>query len=324
MRSWLIAVLLVATGTCAEFRGVPSLVSFSRSANAKLLLYFNNENQLAVLAEGKLIKLELDTHLGDAKSCCAHRATPALSRDGRRLALVHLISARPGRQAVSIYDLDSLQQKDVFSAQAIWGLSWSPDGSRLAVVADEEAGAGHDLLIVEPASAAMRPLTHGSFTLEDAKYMVSDYAAPSWSPDGAHLAVELRRTGPGANNSSAGAIVRWDLESGNPFKLADGVDPSWSPDGAKIAFFDPSRSSCFALQPDGSEKKLLFTAVRGLLGAGGGAPLVFPVVWSPDGSSLVFHQWVDADLVVDIYRLDLSSPKARRLGRSELQVVNWR
>ena len=324
MNAWLIAALLMVAETGGAFHGVARLAGFSKVAKAKVLAYFNNDNDLALVVEGRLVPLGLDTQLWTPDSCCAHRATPSLSRDGSRVAFVHLASARPHREAVAVFDIASQTQTDVFTGRAVWGISWSPEGGRLAVVADREADAGHNVYLIDLASKSARLLTHRPLDLEGLSYTISDYAPPSWNPSGTELALEFRRAGPGANNGNAGVIVVWDLTSDHFRKLADGVDPSWSPAGDRIAFFDGKRENCFSVKPDGAEKNLLFSATRGFLGAGGGAPLFFPVVWSPDGGTVLWHEWVDADLRTEIYRKDLKTGKVRHIGLSELQVVDWR
>lgn len=324
MKIFLLAVSLLVARADGAFRGVARLAEFSGNAGARVLAYFNNENGIRLLDRGKVVPLDLDTHLWAPGSCCAHRATPSLSVGGRRIAFVHLVSVHPRREAVAILEVATHAQKDVFHAHAVWGISWSPDGRRLALVADSGTGSGHNLYVVDASSGSARQLTHGELDLDGASYMVSDYVPPSWDPAGTRLALELRRTGPGANNGNAGVIVVWDLQSGRLRKLADGLAPSWSPKGDRIAFLDAKRANCFTLKPDGSGKALLFSSTRGWLGIGGGAPLVFPVVWSPDGSRVLWHEWVDADLVMEIYQRDLKTGKTKHLGRSELQVVNWR
>jgi Tol biopolymer transport system component len=324
VKTRLFAAVLLITAANGSFRGVAELAEFSKEAHARVLAYFNNDNGIRLLDGGRILSLGLDTHLWRPDSCCAHRATPSLSRDGRRIAFVHLASTHPRTEAVAVFNVMTHTHSDVFSARAVWGISWSPDGRRLAVVADGQSGAGHNLYVIDLSSGSVRQLTYGELDLSGKAYMVSDYAPPSWNPTGTELALELRRTGPAANNSDAGAIVIWDLESGRFRKLADGVDPSWSPAGDRIAFFDVQRKKCFATKPDGSEKKLLFSSTRGWLGIGGGAPLLFPLVWSPDGSRVLWHEWVDADLVTEIYESDLKSKKIKHIGQSELQVVDWR
>jgi Tol biopolymer transport system component len=321
MKAWFTALVLLALsllgGASDAFHGAARLAGFSKENNARILLYFNNENDLALVTDGRMLPLAMDTHLWAPESCCAHRATPALSRDGARVAFVHLGSKQPHREAIAVYDTAARGQKDVFTAQAVWGIAWSPDGNRLAVVADNEAESGHNLYLIDFNSASVSQLTHGRLHVGGANYTVSDYAPPSWSATGRELALELR-------NSAGAMIAVLELESNRLRKLADGVEPSWSPSGDRVAYFDGGRQYCYSVQPDGSDKTLLFSATRGFLGAGGGAPLFFPVVWSPDGRRVLWHEWNDADLLTEIYLRDLKTGKVKHVGRSELQVVNWR
>lgn len=319
----LLVILLIETAVAKDFAGIPRLARFSRDANGTLLVYFNNENNFAVLDHGRAVPLRLDTHLWVPDVCCAHRATPSLSGDGGRIAFVHLKSLHPRREAIGVFDLSAGTEKDVFLAATVWGVSWSPDGNRLAVLADQDGDTGHQAHVIDVASALLQT-SPACVRVSGEEYMVSDYTPPSWSPDGTKLALELRRSGPGANNGTAAIVAIWDLRTRKIHKLADGVDPSWSPRGDVIAFFASSRRHCYSIKADGTERRLVFSATKGLLGIGGRTPLFYPVVWSPDGRRLVFHEWVDADLTTEVYELDLSARKTRHVGRSELQVVNWR
>lgn len=317
---WLVALFLLASGSAKEFAGVPWLTAFSRRANAELLLYFNNENNFWLLKQGTAVPLNVDARLWAPETCCAHRATPSLSRDGRYLAYVQLKSTRPRKEAVTVVDTRTNFRQEIFNAAMIWGVSWAPGGERLAVVADEGAGGVHKLFIVEPKTATATEVKTDSLK----NYILSDYLPPSWSSDGTELALELRRTGPGANNGTAGTIAVWEVPAQTMRVIAEGVEPSWSPADDQIAFFDATRRHCYSVKPDGTQRKLLFSSTTGVFGIGGHAPLFFPVVWAPDGQQLIFHEWVDADLITEVYEIDLKTRRTKHLGRSEVQVVDWR
>jgi hypothetical protein len=305
------------------FRGSHALSEFARRADANLLLYFNNENDFTLVKRGQEIPLELKTHLWSPGTCCAHRATPAFSHHGASISFVRLDSTQPRREVVSILDVETQAVKDVFFASMIWGISWSADDSRLAVIADTDAPGQHTLNLIDLPSGNVSKLVSGSVSLDGARYSLSDYAPVAWSGDGTRLAIEFRRAGPGANNGNAGAIVVWDLTTGTFRKLSNGVEPSWSPSENDVVFIDGARKKCLVVNADGGTPKLLFSSTTGPLPAGR-SPLVFPVIWSPDGRNLIFHEWVDADLAVNVFRLELSSGKIERIGKSEMQVVAWR
>jgi Tol biopolymer transport system component len=321
MGSWLLVGLLLVAEVGANFRGLPKLSAFSKDAHARLLVYFNNENEFTLITQGEPVRLALDTHLWIRESCCAHRATPSLSHDGNRIAFVHLASAQPRREAIGILDVATGATTDVFTASAIWGISWSAHDGRLAAVADADEP-GHNIYLIDLAARSSHQLTHGKLDFTGVSYMVSDHAPPSWNPNGEEIAMELQRFG-GVRSGPQSVVAVWEIGSNQVRKLADGVEPSWSPAGDSISFFDPERMNCFAIKPDGSDRKLLFSASKGFL-SGGRAPMFFPVVWSPDGKRVLWHEWVDADLQTEIYELDLATGRSRRVGKSELQVVNWR
>jgi len=317
-----IAALLAGT-SISEFRGASKLANSIKDETTQLLVYANNANVPGILKRGAILPLNLDTHLTLPGGCCSHRATPSLSPDARSIAYVHLSDGQPRREAVTIYNVEDQSQRAVFEAEVIWGISWAPGGERLALVADRAPDQGHNLYIVDLSSNAVTQLSHGTVHIDGNEYAISNHAPPSWNQVGSQLAVEVRSTHEQPENSAAGSIVLWDIEAHQLRKLTDGVDPAWSPAADGIAFFESSRQKCFTIRSDGSEKKLLFALGKRPFPSKS-APLFYPIVWSPDGKQLIFHQWVDADLITDTYRLDLVNGKLSFIGSSELQVVNWR
>lgn len=322
MKPWLIAGLLLGAGI-TRFQGPSRLANSIQDTKTEFLVYESNGNDMGLLTKSAVEPLTLDAHLAVAGGCCLHPATPSLSPDGQRVAYVHLSVAQPRKEAIHISDRSDHSEKEVFQANLVWSIAWSPTGDQLAVIADMAGEAGHNLYVIVLTTGKQTQLSHGLLNLGESPYTVSSHAAASWNGAGNKLAVELRAVGAHAENSGSGVVALWDTQTGEVHKLADGIDPSWSQAKDVIAFFETSRQRCFTVRPDGSEKKLLFA----LETKGFGSKLrllTFPVVWSPDGSQLIFHQWVDADLITDIYRLDLRSGKPKFLARSEVQVVNWR
>lgn len=322
MKIWFIAALLFGTGI-SEFQGPSKLAGSIQDAKTQLLVYSSNGNQVGVLMKGSVEPIGADSHLSVPGGCCLHPAMPSLSPDGNRVAYVHLGSTNPRRESIQVYDRNRHEEKEIFQANLIWAISWAPGGDRLAVVADVAGEQGHNLYVIELTSNAVTQLSHGALTVGEKQYTISNYAAPSWNGAGDRLVVEVRNAGALAENSSNSAVVVWNIQTNEVRKIADGLAPAWSQASDVIAFFEPSRQKCFEIKPDGSGQKLLFA-----LGTKGFSSklslLSFPPVWSPDGNQLIFHQWVDADLITDVYRLDLRKGKAKFLGRSEVQVVDWR
>jgi Tol biopolymer transport system component len=245
-----------------------------------------------------------------------------LSHRGEKIAYVHVASERPRREAAAIYDVASGATRDVFEAAVIWSVAWSPDDSRLAAVADEAGSKGRSLYLIRPDMGQPAEGVYLNMDIKGVEYELSNYAPPSWSNSGDRLAIEFRRKGTAAGRGAAGMIGIWNPETKQLTKLADGVEPSWSPVEDEIAYFSPKRNKCVAVKA-GEAQRVLFSVGKRGAGAGRG-PLFFPIVWSADGKQVIFHQWVDADLITDVYRLDLTTGKSKKVARSELQVVGWR
>lgn len=150
--------------------------------------------------------------------------------------------------------------------------TWSPDGSKLAFVANDHR-LGPARLMTMNADGTDRQL------IAEAKY----FFQPAWSPDGTQIAVSrwLLR-------ASQQRIVIVDVDgSGSAVSGGTGNDwePDWSPDGSTIAFIayigGPTRLATMA--PDGAGLDLI--TGRHLLAS---SPS-----WSPDGERIAFiaHRW---------------------------------
>ncbi len=102
------------------------------------------------------------------------------------------------------------------------GLTWSPDGSRIAFVTKSH---GQDVIFIVDALSGKR--------LEKIETGLGGIRNPSWSPDGSRIAFE------GIANGSTDLYI-YDMENETLKSLFDDRfddnDPSWSPDGRFIAF----------------------------------------------------------------------------------------
>ena len=144
--------------------------------------------------------------------------------------------------------------------------TWSPDGSRMAVVTDRDGSA--DITIVELATGEVTNLTNSP----------EDEGDPSWSPDGESIAYWSRKDG----NQDIYVIP---VDGGEPRRLTndpgDDADPSWKPDGSAIAYSSHREGDweIFVMGPDGGDQVQL-TDVP----ADDQDP-----AWSSDGTQIAFE-----------------------------------
>lgn len=142
------------------------------------------------------------------------------------------------------------------------GASWTPDGARVAYIAECEVGCAsagdpyHGIRVLDVRTGTNRLVVPGD-----------NFGALAWSPDAARIAYSTRLGGHvflmNADGSSAAALPG----------VIDGVDSlSWSPDGTRIAY--SSGGSMFIDHIGG---------VRQLPLGAGTSP-----VWSPDGTRIAY------------------------------------
>jgi serine/threonine-protein kinase len=160
--------------------------------------------------------------------------------------------------------------------------AWSPDGSRLAYVAD--AGGFRQLFVRTLATGEERRITDGP----------RDDIQPAWSPDGRRLAfvraaADSGKLEPADLNgwyAEGGDIWNVDLATGGQTRLiGNAFGPSYSPDGRRLAFdarwAGPRRiwtADAAGLNP----RQLTSDSSEAVIHAG--------ARWSPDGRRLVFRR----------------------------------
>lgn len=171
-------------------------------------------------------------------------ASPALTRDGARLALVRqnetgsaqvLSMAMPGTPigpGVVRQMEDALSAAQVLvnaeDGRTITDLVWSPDGKTLACALGKPGGQSEVYLVTSNEMAS-----------------IGTGRRPAWSPDGNRLAVE--------RHSPSGMPELWLVEPGkNEFRLTEGERPAWGP-GGHLAFIRVKTTErVLTYSPDGS------------------------------------------------------------------------
>ncbi len=181
--------------------------------------------------------------------------------------------------------------------------AWSPDGTRLAYVA--EVDGFRQLFVRTLASGEERRVTHGP----------RDDIQPAWSPDGGRL-VFVRATAdsgklaPGDLNGwyfEGGDVWSVDLGSGREAPLvSNAFGPAWSPDGARLAFDAAWAGPRRIWISDGTgrnPRQLTSDSSEAVIHAG--------PRWSPDGRRLVFRRIEKTDS--DIMTAEVASDATTRV-----------
>jgi dipeptidyl aminopeptidase/acylaminoacyl peptidase len=212
-------------------------------------------------------------------------------------------------------------------------LRWSPDGSRLAFLADRDGSRQVWALPVE-GGEAVRLTSHAE-----------SVAAFDWSPDGSRVAIvappgktdeEKRREREKDDGYLLGEQWRnnrvWIVEArgGTPRQLTDGEwhvrSIAWSPDGARLAVTVAPNAEADASQ---DAKAQVIDVASGKSQDVPGGDLAGTLVWSPDGKRLAFTRAFDGR---GISREDLhvweagSAPRARNVSERidrDVEALLW-
>ena len=151
---------------------------------------------------------------------------PAWSPDGTKIAYS---AVSDGSLNIWVVDAGGGAPASLLSAPG-WDAhpSWSPDGRRLAVASDWFAyDFGADVFVIDADGSRFTPLTDGNI------FDRADYIRPSWSPNGAQVAMTIGQDAPleqiAVMNSDGSNLTRL-------IRAAVGSKTAWSPDGSMIAF----------------------------------------------------------------------------------------
>ncbi len=214
---------LTAMGT--EFNLSPVI-----SPDGKYIALFSKKDLFTVdlfLADaesGKLLKTlassDTDADLG---TLLFIDSAGAWSPDSRSFAFV---AYRGGEDAIAIVEVSSGKTKKVIPLKEVAGvsnLSWSPDGSRIALSGSAEGI--RDIYLLDPADGKLERLTEGR----------GAEIQPAWSPDGKTLAFA---TDGGGTTMNLGLM---DVESRSMEVIAltrgaKHINPVFSPDGRGLYF----------------------------------------------------------------------------------------
>jgi hypothetical protein len=235
---------------------------------------------------------------------------PALSPDGRTVAFlserdlfridVFLADAQTGRVLRRLITDASDPHFDALSFMRSAG-TWSPDGTRLAVVTFRRGENQIALVDVHTGRIERHIRFDGIGAIWD----------PSWSPDGRRIAFA------GGDGGISNLYVH-DLEAGTLDQLTTGrsavLHPTWSPDGGTLAFATDAGPGTDFERLTYSPPRLAFADTRTreitTMEVFAGSKHINPQ-YSPDGRSLYFIS--DRGGFSDIYRLELATGDASQV-----------
>jgi TolB protein len=161
---------------------------------------------------------------------------------------------------------------------------WAPNGKTIAFDAPSVAGGDKviDVFTVRP---------DGSGLTELALAVPGFNGAPSYSPDGTHVAFDQDA---GESQPTVHGIFVANADGSDPHRVTTGIASSdafdtnadWSPDGSRLSFTrvrNGKEAAIFVVGADGRGLKRLTPWQLDAANAD----------WSPDGSRLVFHSYYD-------------------------------
>jgi Tol biopolymer transport system component len=263
-------------------RGYVPLTSDGRSHQPSI----SNDGRMVFFARIEEIdgKRFVDGQIVPAHLRFSNVVSRSASGGGEKVVVNGLVKADNGIHKVTWFDSPAL----------------SPDGKRVAVVADD--GEGFSDLVLYDAQGSMEPvvLSHGA-----------NLADPAWSPDGKTIAVTAYAFG-----NPRLLVVPADGRATNPLTTASGEPyrPSYSPDGSWLLYTlrHDGRNDLHALQVSGTQRDLVLTNDGKSWNA----------VFSPDGKQIAFLR--EKGGVIDLYSMDLgdaltggSTKNAVKLTRGE-------
>lgn len=241
-----------------------------------------------------------------------HISKIRISPDGRYVAYARIDSSALVPHRLMVASLTSneppvaISPEDPAHRVIVNDYDWSPDGSRLAYVADSNSDNEYELYTVLPDGTGHTRL---SPTLDSGE----DVLELAWSPDGEQIAfrgdletdgvVELYVV-----SASGGASTRINRSLAS----TGGVDIfAWAPDGSRLAYTadhaTQNEDHLFTVQPDGSAHVAVSDDLSTDIDVTG-------FIWSPDAAQLAFTADKRTDGVFELFVVDADGTDNRHVG----------
>jgi len=188
------------------------------------------------------------------------------------------------------------------------GISWSPDGVKMALTWTASKGAGLREGLPEGYVYVLDVESQEPVILDLTKTNPGQVYSPAWSPQSDQIAFAT-------NGSDWDPIGIWLVnadDTGKPLFLGEGVSCAWSPDGKRIAIANSDRGYEISILDirTGEKQQVFQSPDRDQHIAAGG------ISWSPKGDKLAFAYGPTARDIrhtMTIYELDLASRESRQL-----------
>jgi TolB protein len=265
----LVAILTLPSVAYASFPGRNGKIAFSTDQAG-------NQDIWVINADGTG-----ETRLTTSTRNDTH---PAWSPDGSRIAFARDGQFQHGalNQAADVFIMNAdgtgatptgggeACDIGMFGNIGVGGITWSPDGTRIAFTCswDDGADGGNPIEIMNTDGTGVHSVTSGfhpdwaadgnRLAYHTTTLRVTTFDPPShvpvpapgrfasWSPDTSRIAV---------SGSSPARVYTVNPDGSGATNLTAGFDPSWSPDGSKIAFVDGGQ--IHVMSADGTNRQPL-------------------------------------------------------------------